>query len=162
MRKIAVKILTILLVVSAAILVLSGCASLDVQLDRDGSGTATLTLSKEEGVTKESIESELNEIFEGAAKLSQGRDVLKLKSVKESADGFSGKISFRRIRYIEGIGQYNFMSFSDFIKEMNKTSLVSNWEKGKYKNIQNYNEFIYNFNNQADESRAFSPVTAGV
>ena len=47
MRKIAVKILTILLVVSAAILVLSGCASLDVQLDRDGSGTATLTLSKE-------------------------------------------------------------------------------------------------------------------
>ena len=52
------------------------------------------------------------------------------------------------------------MSFSDFIKEMNKTSLVSNWEKGKYKNIQNYNEFIYNFNNQADESRAFSPVTA--
>lgn len=160
MRKIAVKILTILLVVSAAILVLSGCASLDVQLDRDGSGTATLTLSKEEGVTKESIESELNEIFEGAAKLSQGRDVLKLKSVKESADGFSVKISFRRIRYIEGIGQYNFMSFSDFIKEMNKTSLVSNWEKGKYKNIQNYNEFIYNFNNQADESRAFSPVTA--
>lgn len=160
MRKIAVKILTILLVVSAAILVLSGCASLDVQLDRDGSGTATLTLSKEEGVTKESIESELNEIFEGAAKLSQGRDVLKLKSVKESADGFSVKISFRKIRYIEGIGQYNFMSFSDFIKEMNKTSLVSNWEKGKYKNIQNYNEFIYNFNNQADESRAFSPVTA--
>jgi len=117
MRKIAVKILTILLVVSAAILVLSGCASLDVQLDRDGSGTATLTLSKEEGVTKESIESELNEIFEGAAKLSQGRDVLKLKSVKESADGFSVKISFRRIRYIEGIGQYNFMSFSDFIKD---------------------------------------------
>ena len=53
MRKIAVKILTILLVVSAAILVLSGCASLDVQLDRDGSGTATLTLSKEEGVTKD-------------------------------------------------------------------------------------------------------------
>lgn len=82
---------------------------------------------------------------------------MKLKSVKESADGFSVKISFRRIRYIEGIGQYNFMSFSDFIKEMNKTSLVSNWEKGKYKNIQNYNEFIYNFNNQADESRAFSP-----
>ena len=82
MRKIAVKILTILLVVSAAILVLSGCASLDVQLDRDGSGTATLTLSKEEGVTKESIESELNEIFEGAAKLSQGRDETQIRQGK--------------------------------------------------------------------------------
>lgn len=154
------KLLLILLVLAAAIFLFTGCANLDVSFDKEGAGSAVLTISKESGATEESIRAQLNEVFEGVKIQSQNREVLTLDSLKENEDGFVAEISFKRIRYIEGIGEYNFMAYSDFLKELNKTTLISNWERGKYKNIQNYNQYIYNFNNLADDSRAFSPVTA--
>lgn len=160
MRGVKRKIVLLLLIFTAAIFLFTGCANLDVSFDNEGGGSAVLTISKESGTTEEDIRKQLNEVFDGVKMLSQNREVLILDSLEENEDGFRVEISFKRIRYIEGIGQYNFMPFSDFLQELNKTALISNWEKGKYKNIQNYNEYIYNFNNLADESRAFSPMTA--
>lgn len=159
MRSKSVKIITMILVLATLFLLFAGCSNVDVSFDRDGTGTATISISKEEGMTIENVEQKVEEMFAGVKMMSQNRDVLKLKSIKENNDGFQVKLSFRRIKYIDGVGQYNFMSHNDFLKELNKKSLISNWEKGKYKTIQNYDETIYNFNNQADAGRAFSPIT---
>lgn len=159
MRRKLFKILTLLFILCVAAAIFSGCSSIDVRLQKDGAGTAVLTIAQEEGITEESIRSQLEEVFEGVEKLSNKTDVLKIKKIKQQDGCFEVEISFRRIRYIEGIGEYNYMTFQDFLKEINKTAIISGWEQGKYKTIQNYTEDIYNFNNRSDESRAFSPET---
>ncbi len=159
MRKRALKLLTVILILCVAGMLFCGCASLDVRLKQDGSGTAVLTVEKTEGLTEESIRTQLEEVFEGVEMLSNRSEVLKIQDIQEQDGSFAVEISFRRIRYIEGIGQYNYMTFQDFLKEINKTALITGWEQGKYKTVQNYTEDIYNFNNRADESRAFGPQT---
>ena len=109
MRSKSVKIITMILVLATLFLLFAGCSNVDVSFDRDGTGTATISISKEEGMTIENVEQKVEEMFAGVKMMSQNRDVLKLKSIKENNDGFQVKLSFRRIKYIDGVGQYNFM-----------------------------------------------------
>lgn len=138
----------------------SSCATVSVDINRDGSGTAIVNIAKTEGLTKEGVEKIFSKISKGVDSQSGDDDRLKLKSVKENSNGFEVTVSFRRINYTKGLGYFDYMKSSDFASEQNKREMVENYDMGVYSNYTNYAGHTYKFNNatRPNKNVAFSPI----
>lgn len=140
----------------------AGCTTAKVDIGRDGSGQATLTIAKSADVTEASIRENLDEIFEGVGALSGDEYRLKLKSLEETDDTFLAVLSFKRIQYTEGLGDYNYMAADDFLQDGDLKPLIKNWSRGRFKSYQAYDQKVYNFSNYStgDTALAFKPTYA--
>lgn len=161
LKKFKWKTLILAIALVAAVFFTTACSSAEVKINRDGSGTATVTIAASENVTEESVRAKIDEIFAGVGTVSGDDYRLKLKSFKKSSEGFRAVISFKRIQYTDGLGNFNYLDSKDFLKELNKTSLIKNkWAEGRYDSFQNYTQNLYNFRNSAvgDPALAFKPI----
>ena len=129
---------------------LSSCSSLEMNIKRDGSGTANLKISKiytdEEGNTKTYTREELDQIVDDiilcAEMVSGMEDRVKLKKVKEYEDYYFVTLKFMRIQYISqagtggDFGLYTYKNTTDFIQEYDSVSnLKDYWLYGAYKSL---------------------------
>jgi putative aldouronate transport system permease protein len=152
MKKNKIKIFIAIFIIIVTLFTVCGCAVAEVNISSDGSGAATIIITKEDGITLSSIEDKIENILNGVEALSGDKDRLTLSSIEEFDNNFAVKFKFKRIQNTKGIGDYNFMSSSDFLKELNKVSLITNkWANGKYGTVQMYNQSIYEFNDRISE-----------
>ena len=158
------KILALVLIVITTALLLCSCSTIDVDIGRKGSGTAIVTIAKEEGVTEDSIRQSFDEISNGVKVMSEDQERLKLKSIKQTDDAFIVTVSFRRINYVKGLGEFSYMKSTDFVKELNNVEKVTiEYAKGIYKNtLKNYGGHDYKFDNATRPNKkvAFTPTDA--
>ena len=144
-------------------LFLTSCSSLEMNIKRDGSGTAILKVSKvyedKDGNTKvysrEELDKVVNDIIYAAESVSGMEDRVKLKQIKEYEDYYSVKLSFMRIQYLSqsstggDLGIYSYKKTQDFIQEYDSISLIKDyWLFGSYKSlIKLTNNTKYTFKN---------------
>lgn len=159
-RKKRFSALIVLVTLCLCVLCLSGCATAQAEIGRDGSGTITLAIDKSDGTTEQDVRERMNDIFEGVSEMSGDEYRLKLKSLKERADGFVVKISFKRIQYTKGLGDFDYMKSRDFLAEENKIAQVTNWARGRFKRYQSYSGDLYIFDGETlgNPQYAFRPT----
>ncbi len=161
-RRIA-KIVAFVITVMLLTLCLCGCASVDVKVDRNGTGSATLTIAKAEGITEEAIRQKFEEISKGVKDSSEDQERIKLKSIHQTDEAFIVKLSFKRINYVKGLGEFSYIKSADFVDEQNSVEKISKeFANGIYKPISNYGDNKYKFNNgtRPNKKVAFLPKDA--
>lgn len=116
------------------------CAEMKIDLNRDGSGKASIVVSKvalaEKGIeTKE----ELNKAIEGILKdynTDWTIERVKLKGIKETNDGYVINLKLARIHKLENVGKYIFTTGEDFILNSNTNMLLKKWCNGKFDTLE--------------------------
>lgn len=161
-------------------LVMSSCCNVTMDINKDGSGQATILIAKEYQdelgnnviITREDVDKKLNDIILAANVCSGEEDRVKIKKVKELDDCYEATLSFMRIQYLSkgniggDLGIYSYKKSKDFILESDSVSLITDsWFIGAYKNYTKLNDgasnsMIYKFDNQkfGDEDAAIAPV----
>lgn len=173
------KIISMIFLVFFAI-IMSSCTSLTMDIDRDGSGTATILIAKkyqdESGntiyITREDVDEKMQNIVE-AANICSGEDNrVKVKKIKEEENYYQATLSFMRIQYLSkgsiggDLGIYSYKKSTDFIMETDSVSLLKDdYYIGSYKNYTKLNDgstnsMIYKFDNKkfGDENAAIIPT----
>lgn len=151
----------VLLAVLAVIVTAGGCAVAEVKIGRDGTGTATVTVTKE-GRSEEEVRASLDEVFDGVGFISGDVYRLKLKSLKDAGDTFVATVKFKRIQYTKGVGDFNYMKAADFYRDNNKLPLLRRWANGRWNPFHTYKDEVIVFDNGtiADPTVSFRPKYA--
>ena len=153
------KLIAMLVLMIAVLLCAGACATAEVKVGRDGSGSATVVISKDAYATKEEAEAKVREILGGIdAKQSVESGRVKLKSFKEKEEGYVASISFKRLQYTSGIGNFGYTPSDEFLATLNKTTQIKDWAKGKLGTYQDYRDDIYKFA-ASNAEIAFRPVS---
>ncbi|MBQ9482366.1 MAG: sugar ABC transporter permease [Clostridia bacterium] len=178
MKSFYAKIRTAILIAAAAMLcfILCSCSAAEVNLARDGSGTATVRIAKtyiDDGVTVSVTEKDVKDRIDGlikAVEYSSGMENrLKLRSIKDAGEFYSVNLSFMRAQYIctygGDAGYYSYKKSSEFVKEADSVAtLTEYWYYGSYKPyLKSYENAKYNFANyrRPSANAALKPKRAG-
>ncbi len=159
MAKSKIKAILVMLLACLMMLFVGSCATAKIDIDRDGSGTATITIAKSESITENTIRDEMREIFEGVDRHSGFDNRLMMESLTEAEEYYQVVISFERIHYTKGIGNYAYKDGTDVLtKDANIVNSLTQWGKGDYRleSYQAYDDSIYTL--PKDESLAFNPI----
>ncbi len=98
-------------------------------IHQNGKGSAVLNVVSEK--TEKEFKKDLKEKLDGFNIISGDNDMLQLKSLKKTSDGFSVEISFRRIDKIKVMGDFKFAKFSSYVSEGSMTlAELDKWYKG--------------------------------
>ncbi len=151
--------LIVLICLGVMLLAFSGCVSAQVEFKADGTGSATITVQKQEGITKAAIEDKVNDVIKGVAAQSQG-DRITLKSVKENDDGFLITVTFKRLAETNGLGSYRYMSGSEWGSQRVERLLLENYSKAEKftKGFTNWNGVTFT---EISGYSPLNPVLAG-
>lgn len=161
-------------------LFMASCSKVTMNIDRDGSGDATILIAKEYQdnagndiiITKDDVDKKLNDIVVAANVCSGEENRVKIKKVKEFDDHYEATLSFMRIQYLSkgniggDLGIYSYKKSKDYILESDSVSLITDsWYIGAYKNYTKLNDgvsnsMIYKFDNQkfGDDNAAIAPI----
>ena len=119
---------------------LCGCATLEIDLNRDGSGSAALTVSKE-ALSEYGIETEeqLKAAVEDTLKdyntdwtITQ----VKLKKITQTDAAYILDFKLARIQDLENVGRYELETGSDFCADSNTRNLIKKWGRGQFENLE--------------------------
>lgn len=135
-----IKRCTIFLTALFIFFALCGCATLEVNLKRDGSGSATLTVSRE-ALSERGIETE--EQLEAAVEESL-KDYntdwtivqVKLKDISRTDEAFILDFKLARIQNLHNVGRYELETGSDFLADSNTRNLLKKWSRGQFENLE--------------------------
>ncbi len=134
----------LLLLVILILFSFMGCAKVNASFNRDGSGVCTVSIAKEEGMSKETVESEIAEIIEGV-KIQSQKERLELKSITENEDSFIVKMKFKQITETKGVGNFSFETGTSFGSQLVQRNLLAQLSKGMIssRNLTNYNNSTF-------------------
>ena len=135
-----IKRCTIFLTALFIFFALCGCATLEVNLKRDGSGSATLTVSRE-ALSERGIETE--DQLEAAVEESL-KDYntdwtivqVKLKDISRTDEAFILDFKLARIQNLHNVGRYELETGSDFLADSNTRNLLKKWSRGQFENLE--------------------------
>lgn len=140
------KIILALIAAAVLLFTLTGCVSADVDFKADGSGTATLTVSRTDGMTRDSLSATLTDIF-NKVKSRSGGERLTLQNITENDGYFTVKVKFKRIADTQGLGSFVFEDGDKFGIQRTERALFGNFASGKFigtgKKISNYNDSLF-------------------
>ncbi|MBE7085012.1 MAG: sugar ABC transporter permease [Clostridiales bacterium] len=157
MKRRTIKSILVMLLACLMLFFVGSCSTANVEIGRDGSGTATITIAKGEGISENTIRDEMRDMFELVGIASDGDEHrLKMESLVEAENCYIVEISFKRIQYVKGIGSFGYQDASDYLEDNNATNGLKNWGKGEYGTFQSYTDTIYTFKKNSD--LAFDPV----
>ena len=150
MKRRQIRPILVMLLVCLMMFFIGSCSTAHIELNRDGSGTATITVAKGEGVSENTIRNEMRDIFESVGMASDGDEHrLTMKSLTEEEDYYTIVIEFKRIQYVKGIGSFGYQDASSFLEDNNATKDLENWSKGNYGSYTSYNGNLYKFEKNA-------------
>ncbi len=131
---------------------LCGCATMDVSLNRDGSGSATLTVSKtallEKGVdSQEELEAAVEEELK-YYNTDWTIQRVTLKKITETDESYSLHFKLARVQKLEKVGRYELTTASEFVQNSNTKKLLTNWAKGSFERLEYADGSIISVPNQ--------------
>lgn len=130
----------VLLTVLFMAFALSGCAVLEVDLNKDGSGSATVTIAKESltelGIeTREQLEAAVKE--ELTSYNTDGMIVrVQLKKIKEKDGVYLLDFKLARVQKLKNVGRYELETGSDFMADSNTNKIPKKWSRGQFENLE--------------------------
>ena len=145
-----IKRCTVFLFILFMFFALCGCATLEIDLNRDGSGSAALTVSKE-ALSEYGIETEeqLKAAVEDTLKdyntdwtITQ----VKLKKITQTDAAYILDFKLARIQNLENVGRYELETGSDFCADSNTRNLIKKWSRGQFENLEYANGKIVSQN----------------
>ena len=140
------------------LLLFGGCTTARVSFNRDGSGSAVVTVEKE-GVSRDDLEKKIDEVIAGVTMQSAESDRLSLGSISETEDAWIVTMNFKRISNLGGLGYYRFLDGKSFGQQRVERNLFSNFAKGSFSSKgSNYDNKTYTI--AEDEKNAVQPLTA--
>lgn len=140
------------------LLLFGGCTTARVSFNRDGSGSAVVTVGKE-GVSRDDLEKKIDEVIAGVTMQSAESDRLSLGSISETEDAWIVTMNFKRISNLGGLGYYRFLDGKSFGQQRVERNLFSNFAKGSFSSKgSNYDNKTYTI--AEDEKNAVQPLTA--
>ena len=156
MKRRQIKPILVMLLVCLMLFFVGSCSTAHVEIDRDGSGTATITVAKGDGISENTLRDEMRDIFENVGIASGDEHRLTMESLTESEEYYTIVVSFKRIQYIEGIGSFGYQDSSAFLEDNNAVNTLKNWSKGSFGSFSSYTGNIYKF--KEDEALGFETV----
>ncbi len=144
-RRVFVSALGVLLIVGMLFL-FSGCYSADVNVKSDGTGVATITVAKSEGVTADSVKEKIEkEIYNGVELVSGEENRITLDKITETENALIVTVSFKRIGTVGGLGKFYYKNASELKADQELRGYIKKLSNGKYPQIHNYDDSFYDF-----------------
>ncbi len=157
MKRRQIKPILVMLLVCLMLFFVGSCSTAHVEIDRDGSGQATITVAKGDGISENTLRDEMRDIFESVGVASDGDEHrLTMESLTESEEYYTIVISFKRIQYIKGIGSFGYQDSLEFLDDNNSVNTLKNWSNGSFGSYSSYTGNLYKFDK--DEALGFNPV----
>lgn len=152
------KALTCMLLIVFSVLCLGGCSTATVSVGHDGTGSATITVAKEEGVTRESIDAEIDRILQGVELCSGEENRIAVGNIAETEESFTIEIRFKKISTVKGLGEFMYTTGAEVLVDQNLQGTLNKFSNGRFPGIKNYTQSTYTFDR--DKSLGFSPKNA--
>jgi len=141
------KILAILILSVFLVLSLCGCARASVEFNRKGTGSVTITVAKEDGVSFDDINARIGSVLDGISSASGESGRVTFKKTSETEDAYVLKFTFKDINKTKGAGNYIFSEASAFFADRNRQNTFRNFSNGKIaRSIEKYDQSIYKLN----------------
>ena len=130
----------ILLLVLFMLFTLCGCATLEIDLNKDGSGSAVLTISRaalsETGIeTEDELKAAVDEYLK-AYNTDWTIVQVKLNKVSQTDEAFILDFKLARIQNLKYVGRYELEAGKDFVENSNTRSLLKKWGQGQFETLE--------------------------
>lgn len=130
----------ILLLVLFMLFTLCGCATLEIDLNKDGSGSAVLTISRaalsETGIeTEDELKAAVDEYLK-AYNTDWTIVQVKLNKVSQTDEAFILDFKLARIQNLKYAGRYELETGKDFVENSNTRSLLKKWGQGQFETLE--------------------------
>ena len=145
------RTLMCMLIFLFSVILMCSCSVAKVAIDRDGTGSATVTIAKDEGVTRESIDAEIEQVLKGVEQCSGEENRITIEDVKETDENFVITIDFKKISTVKGLGDFSYTTGTELIADQNLQGMLNKFSNGRFPGVQNYTQSTYTFPNRAKE-----------
>lgn len=136
-------------------ILLCSCSEAKVSIGRDGTGSATVTIAKVEGVTRESIDAELEKVLQGVEQCSGEENRISIGDIEETDESFVIEIKFKKISTVKGLGDFTYTTGTELVADQNLQGTLNKFSNGRFPGVQNYTQSTYTFDR--DKSLGFAP-----